>query len=250
MTLPSSPNVYEAIGHGYNKRRTPDPRIALKIRAAIGDVRTLVNVGAGSGAYEPTDLEITAVEPSTVMIAQRRGLATVVQARAEELPFDDNQFDCSMAILSVHHWQDAERGLSEMKRVSRRQVVFTFDPALQGLLWLVSDYVPEIVEFEKLRAMTVPDIASCLNTTNVQSVPIPHDCTDGFQAAYWRRPAEYLNADVQSTISTLAQLPREVIDRAIRRLETELASGDWHRKYSHLLGLDEVDFGYRLIIGG
>jgi hypothetical protein len=89
-----------------------------------------------------------------------------------------------------------------------------------------------------------------LNTTNVQSVPIPHDCTDGFQAAYWRRPAEYLNADVQSTISTLAQLPREVIDRAIRRLETELASGDWHRKYSHLLGLDEVDFGYRLIIGG
>jgi len=248
MTTPSHPQIYETIGLQYRKRRKPDPRIAQQIFLALGDASTVCNIGAGTGSYEPTDREVTAVEPSSVMISQRSSDCPVVCSPAEDLPFEDNEFDAAMAILSVHHWQDPAKGLAEMQRVSRRQVVFTFDPALQGDLWLVSDYLPEILEFERDRALPIATIASCLGANRVESVPIPWDCTDGFQAAYWRRPEEYLNPEVQATISTLAQLPEDVIADAMRRLSCDLESGNWSKRYAALLDFEEMDFGYRLLI--
>jgi len=248
MATHSHPHIYETIGLQYRKRRKPDPRIAKQIYLALGDASTVCNIGAGTGSYEPADREVTAVEPSSVMISQRSSNCPVVCASAEDLPFADNEFDAAMAVLSVHHWQNPVKGLAEMQRVSRRQVIFTFDPALQGNLWLVSDYLPEILEFEQKRALPIATIASCLGADRIESVPIPWDCTDGFQAAYWRRPEEYLDPEVQATISTLAQLPVDVVTNAMERLSCDLESGEWSKRYSALLDLEEMDFGYRLII--
>lgn len=248
MTVHSHPQIYETIGHQYRKRRNPDPCIAARILLALGDASTVCNVGAGPGSYEPGGREVTAVEPSRTMISQRSSTNPVVCSPAEELPFADNAFDASMAVLSVRHWQDPVKGLGEMRRVSRRQVVFTFDPALQGELWLVKDYIPEIFELERERALPIEAIASCLEAERVELVPIPCDCSDGFQAAYWRRPSEYLNPEVQATISTLTQLPADVVSRAMDRLSRDLASGEWATQYSNLLDREEMDFGYRLII--
>ncbi len=246
--MQSHPQIYESIGRDYRKRRQPDPRIAQQIHRALGDAVTVCNIGAGTGSYEPTDRQVTAVEPSRTMICQRTSDCPVICCTAEDLPFADNEFDAAMTLLSVHHWQDPERGLSEMRRVSRRQVVFTFDPELQDEFWLVRDYIPQMDEFERQRATPVQTIADCLGAERIESVPIPWDCTDGFQAAYWRRPAEYLDADVQSTISTLAQLPADVVADGLARLARDLESGQWSKRYASLLDQEEMDFGYRLII--
>lgn len=248
MIAHSHPQIYETIGHQYRKRRNPDPQIAARILLALGEASTICNVGAGTGSYEPGDREVTAVEPSLMMISQRCSTNPVVRSLAEELPFADNLFDASMAILSVHHWRDPVKGLAEMRRVSRRQVIFTFDPTLQEELWLVRDYIPEILELEHERALPIETITSCLETERVELVPIPWDCCDGFQAAYWRRPSEYLNPEVQATVSTLAQLPTGVVSRAMKRLSHDLASGKCSAQYFNLLDREEMDFGYRLII--
>jgi len=248
MALQSHAHIYETIGRHYATRRQPDPRIAAAIHDALGDAKSICNVGAGAGSYEPQDRDVTAVEPSKTMIAQRTSCCPVVCAAAEDLPFDDNKFDAAMAILSVHHWENPQQGLAEMKRVSQRQVVFTFDPKLQDSLWLVRDYLPQIVEFEDQRALPIETIADCLGSARVIPVAIPYDCTDGFQAAYWRRPEMYLRKDVQATISTLAQLPTDVISIALERLRSDLDSGVWHDRYEHLLTQDSHDFGYRIVV--
>ena len=248
MALKSHPKVYETIGQQYSKRRQPDPRIAAAIQEALGNASTVCNVGAGTGSYEPTDRVVTAVEPSPTMIRQRTSTDRVVCAAAEELPFVDKVFDAAMAVLSVHHWENPMKGLAEMKRISRRQVVFTFDPKVQGSLWLANDYLPEIVQLEKGRALPINTIAKVLQTDQIVPVEIPHDCTDGFQAAYWRRPAMYLEADVQATISTLAQLPTEIVKPAMNRLRKDLENGTWDQRYAHLLQKESHDFGYRIVI--
>lgn len=248
MALKSHPKIYETIGNGYAKRRQPDPRIAHAIHAALGNAMTVCNVGAGAGSYEPSDRTVTAVEPSQTMIDQRTSSCRVICSSAEELPFADSEFDAAMAILSVHHWANPRQGLAEMKRISNRQVVFAFDLNLQDSLWLVRDYLPEIVEFERSRALPIEIIVDCLNATKVAEVPIPHDCTDGFQAAYWRRPELYLEPDVQAAISTLAQLPPSIISPAMDKLRSDLESGAWHERYSHLLTEESMDFGYRIIV--
>jgi len=248
MVDQSHPQTYESIGRDYSKRRRTDPRIAERIHLALGGATTVCNIGAGTGSYEPTDRKLTAVEPSRTMISQRASDYPVVCCSAEELPFKDNTFDAAMAILSIHHWQDPAKGLAEMRRVSRRQVVFTFDPELQGALWLIKDYIPEILEMERGRALPIETIANCLEAESIESVPIPWDCFDGFQAAYWRRPEEYLDPDVQASISTMAQLPAKVVARAMDRLSHDLETGDWSKRYSALLHQEEMDFGYRLII--
>ncbi len=242
--------VYDSIGDGYRDLRIPDPRIAARIRAALGDAKTVCNVGAGAGSYEPLDLAVTAVEPSQTMIAQRNSAADVVCCTAEKLPFGDKSFDASMAVLTVHHWKQPLAGLSEMCRISRRQVVFTFDPEKSDLLWLVRDYLPEIVEFEKQRAISIETISDALHANAVEVVEIPFDCSDGFQGAYWRRPAAYLSRDVRQAISTLAQLPRETVSHAIERLASDLESGEWNRRYADLLNRESLDLGYRLVVGG
>lgn len=248
MTLYSHPQAYDTIGRGYRRRRYPDARIAERIHRALGDAKTVCNVGAGTGSYEPNNKEVIAVEPSRTMIGQRTSTNAVICALAEALPFPDEAFDATMAVLSVHHWRNPVQGLAEMRRVSKRQVIFTFDPERQGDLWLVSAYLPEILEFERNRALPIAEIIACLEADHVEPVAIPWDCTDGFQAAYWRRPSEYLNPEVQATISTLAQLPAQVVARAMDQLSKDLANGNWSARYATLLQHDEMDFGYRLIV--
>lgn len=240
--------VYETIGHGYLGRRQPDPRIAQQILRALGDAETVCNIGAGAGSYEPRDRSVTAVEPSQVMIDQRTSDAPVVRCTAENLPFSDNQFDAAMAILTLHHWQDPDKGLAEMKRISKRQIIFTFDTRVQDSHWLVADYLPEIIEFESGRALPIESIAKTLGSSRIETVPIPWNCTDGFQAAYWRRPEQYLRADVQASISTLALLPKELVTKAMNKLSDDINSGIWAKRYANLVNNEEMDFGYRLII--
>ena len=249
MTLPSHPKVYDTIGSQYRRRRTPDPRIAARISEALGDARTVCNVGAGTGSYEPDDREVVAVEPSQTMIDQRTSKHRVECATAEALPFANNSFDAAMAIMSVHHWEDPSAGLAEMRRIAARQIVFTFDPDRQADLWLVRDYLPEILGMEQARAISIEGIVECFDESRVDAVPVPWDCIDGFQGAYWRRPQMYLAPEVQACMSTLAQLPADVVSRAMRKLESELQDGTWQQRNGHLLRLDELDLGYRLIIG-
>jgi SAM-dependent methyltransferase len=246
--MKSNPQVYDSIGDGYRRRRLPDPRIAAQIVAALGNAKTVCNVGAGSGSYEPLDREVTAVEPSQTMIDQRRTSFPVVRATAEQLPFPEKHFDAAMAVLTVHHWSDAHKGLTEMQRVSRRQVVLAFDPEMVDSLWLVSDYLPEIAELERQRAIPIELIADRLYPARVETITVPWDCLDGFQAAYWRRPEEYLKPDVRAAISSIAQLSASIVSRAMQRLSRDIASGQWYQRYSYLMDVDEMDYGYRLVV--
>jgi SAM-dependent methyltransferase len=239
--------LYDSIGKRYTSVRREDPRIAARIRAALGDARTVVNVGAGTGSYEPRDLEVVAVEPSETMIAQRPdGAAPVVRAYAEELPFKDRSFDAALAVLTDHHWADHARGLAELSRVARRVVLFTWDPAtiLDG--WVVHDYFPSAQEL-------IPDgyrfahTLARLGDARAEPVPIPHDCVDGFLHAYWRRPEAYLSQEVRAGISVFARMDRGAVEAGVRKLRRDLESGEWQRRNGHLLELEELDLGYRLV---
>jgi len=208
----------------------------------------VVNVGAGAGSYEPRDLEVVAVEPSEVMIAQRReGAAPVVRAVAEELPFEDGSFDAAMAILSDHHWTDRARGIAEMRRVARRVVILTFDPATTFDSWLVSEYLP-CFDDVVTDAFRLEEIVGYLGGGRVEPVPVPHDCADGFLHAYWRRPHAYLDPQVRAGISAFAQMDEKCVEEGLARLAEDLESGEWHRRHADLLELDEIDRGYRLLI--
>ncbi|WP_305095978.1 class I SAM-dependent methyltransferase [Croceibacterium aestuarii] len=238
--------LYDRIGLDYANLRKPDPRIAARIEAALGDAKTIVNVGAGTGSYEPTRREVTAVEPSAAMIAQRpAGSAPVVQARAEALPFPDDSFDAAMAVLTVHHWTDPLQGLREMRRVARGPVaVLTFEQGHPGT-WL-GDYLPEIRALDAGQTIPFEDYRRALGEIDVQTVPIPHDCSDGFLYAYWRRPEAYLDPQVRSGSSTFHVLTG--LEPGLARLTDDLASGAWRRRYGDLLTLDEFDAGYRLVV--
>lgn len=229
--------------------RREDLRLAARIRAALGDVRTLLNVGAGAGAYEPADLDVTAVEPSAVMRAQRPpGAAPVVDAHAEHLPFADDSFDAAMAILSDHHWNDHDRGLAELRRVARRRVVlFTWDPRSLRDAWLVRDYLPGFARLAPA-GYALDQTLAALGGGRIEPVPIPHDCGDGFLHAYWRRPRAYLDPRVRDGISVFHLLERDEVDHAVRRLAADLDSGEWERRNGALLELEELDLGYRLVV--
>ena len=248
MFTPSHPTIYDSIGNNYHQYRQPDHRIYQAIRDALGSAKTVCNIGAGAGSYEPTDLEVTAVEPSEEMIRQRINDSKVVKTTAENLPFGDQSFDASMAVLTIHHWLDVETGLREMQRVASRQVIFTFDPDVAFDFWLVRDYFPNIVELDKKRSVPLAIIEDVLNIQSILTVPVPFDCTDGFLAAYWKRPEFYLDPKVRNSISTFAQLPSALVNEGVKRLADDLASGAWQQRYSHFDGLHECDFGYRLVI--
>jgi len=242
--------AYDRIGVGYARHRRPDPRIAARIREALGDARAVVNVGAGTGSYEPRDRSVVAVEPSATMLAQRAvGSAPAVQGVAERLPFPDRAFDVAMGVLTVHHWSDVVTGLSELRRVAPRQVVLTFDAPAQDALWFGREYLRESLDLDG-QAPTVSDIVDGLGGARVVPVPVPHDCSDGFFGAYWRRPDAYLDPEVRASISTFSLVAPEAVDEAVRRLREDLGSGAWRRRFGALLELDELDLGYRLVIAG
>jgi len=236
---------YDTIGVDYSDLRRPDPRIGSMIDHALGSAATVLNVGAGTGSYEPADRRVTAVEPSLEMIAQRpASAAPVVQGHAEDLPFDDNSFDASMAILTVHHWTDKQKGLGEMRRVTRGAIVLlTYDPAFRGF-WL-ANYIPEIVELDETRMPRIADYERWLGPVTISAVPIPHDCADGFLCAYWRRPAAYLDPKIRAAMSTFWSLGD--VSEALENLRADLDSGAWAKRHSDLLDLDHCDLGYRLV---
>jgi len=242
--------VYDAIGTGYVAHRQADPRIALEIRAALGNAARVVNVGAGAGSYEPSDLDVVAVEPSWEMIRQRpEGRAAAVQALAERLPFPDGAFDAALAVLTVHHWADRRGGLAELARVARRVVVVTWDPACRDSFWLTTEYLPEIVEFDLPRFPSLSELGESLGgEITSRALPVPHDCVDGFLGAFWRRPDAYLDPAVRSAMSCFAQLPAERVESGLSRLADDLREGRWEAKFGDLQKQDAADLGYRLVV--
>jgi SAM-dependent methyltransferase len=238
--------LYDTIGKSYADYRRADPRIAAAIKNALGDAQNIVNIGAGTGSYEPADRNVVAVEPSPVMIAQRpSSAAPVVRASAMTLPFGDDAFDAALAIFTVHHWPDQPRGLREMSRVARRCIVFTWDNQHAGT-WLTRDYFPEIVKNGQAICPPIERYRQAFEQVRIISVPVPHDCTDGFLQAYWRRPEAYFDSQVRRAISGFADICALEGLAALRR---DLDDGTWLRRNGHLLKLSELDVGYRLVIG-
>ncbi|MCB9898880.1 MAG: class I SAM-dependent methyltransferase [Planctomycetes bacterium] len=237
--------LYDRIGHGYAAHRVADPRIAARLRAALAGCASVVNVGAGAGSYEPSDLPVVAVEPSESMIAQRVDRTRTLRAVAESLPLRDGCADAVTAILTIHHWTDARRGLAECARVARRRVVLlTWDPRSDGF-WLVQDHFPDLLALDRAIFPTLDAIEAALGRIEVESVPVPSDCVDGFLGAYWRRPEAYLDERVRHGMSTFARLVD--VEPRIEALRRELASGAWHARHAGLLARDALDLGYRLV---
>jgi SAM-dependent methyltransferase len=243
---------YDTIGRTYAATRRADPRIEAQLWRALGSARSVLNVGAGTGSYEPHDRDVTALEPSATMIMQRpAGSAPVVRGAAEHLPFADRTFDATMGVLTIHHWRDLAAGMAESRRVAARQVFLMFEPSMADAVWLVADYFPEILALPSERsAPSTDDVARCLDVRAIEVVPVPADCRDGFGGAFWNRPECYLRDDVQNGMSSLAQLDPDIRERGCARLRHELASGEWDRKYGYLRELHEIDLGYRLVIAG
>lgn len=242
---------YDVFAEDYAVVRRPDPRIASAIWAALGAARIVLNVGAGTGSYEPSDRDVTAVEPFAEMIAARPvDAAPAIQGSAEALPFTDGSFDVAMAILSIHHWRDQDAGLAEMCRVAQRQVILTWDPGFADALWLVRDYLPQIAALDRQLFRPIEEVVDALGGGEVQAVAVPHDCTDGFMCAYWRRPEAYLDPRVRGGISTFARMDPAEVGPAMERLRTDVDSGAFWTRHADLADRSSMDFGYRLINAG
>ncbi|MGH3412224.1 MAG: class I SAM-dependent methyltransferase [Marmoricola sp.] len=241
--------LYDAIGATYTVTRCTEPRIAAQIWAALGGARTVLNVGAGTGSYEPADRHVLAVEPSALMRSQRPpDAAPCLGGAAEKLPFADQSFDAAMAVCTVHHWQDPIAGLCEMRRVARRVVVFLFDTSDPDQFWLTRDYLPEFAGLSTCRALAaLPELAGAIGA-RTEPVPVPWDCADGFFEAYWRRPEAYLDENVRRGISVWDAVGPEVEQRTVHSLRQDLASGRWAERNRDLVDRDAVDLGARLLI--
>jgi SAM-dependent methyltransferase len=242
--------VYDRIGPGYTGGRREEPRIAAALAAAVGDADSVLNVGAGTGSYEPRDRPVVAVEPSTVMVAQRpEHAAPAVRAIAEALPFADRSFGAAMAVLSIHHWAGKARGLAEMRRVARGPMVF-FGGHNRRLntSWWLHEYFPAVHRLVSRRTYPAERIAEVLGPVETVPVPIPADCADGFEAAFWQRPAAILDPAIWQATSALSLIPAADREAGMRRLAADLASGRWHDRHGHLLALDELDLGYCIVI--
>lgn len=241
--------AYDRIGATYRSTRRPDPRIASQVRDALATMGTVVNVGAGTGSYEPGQT-VAAIEPSMVMIAQRPpGSAQCVQAVAEALPLRDKCVDAAMALLTVHYWGDLSAGIAELRRVSRhRIVIFTWDQAVIDDFWLLREYLPDAARINKALHVPIERLVELLGGAQVHTVPIPHDCTDGFGAAFWHRPEAYLDATVRAGISMLAYADEGALADGLGRLAADLRSRRWQRRHAELLEQQQLDAGYRLLI--
>jgi SAM-dependent methyltransferase len=239
--------LYDTIGRGYTAQRNPDPRIAAQILSALGNALTVINVGAGAGSYEPLDRSVVAVEPSMTMIRQRpAGAPPAVRAVAEHLPIRDAAADAAMAVLTVHHWKDRYAGLQELARVARDRVaILTWDPDGPGF-WLTDHYFPALTVRDQVRFPRIDDFAQALGRIEVQEVQVPRDCIDGFLGAYWARPHAYLDPAVRAGMSGLNDI--DGLSEGLSRLEADLASGEWERRFGSRCSGAHLDIGYRLVI--
>ncbi|MFN8295609.1 MAG: class I SAM-dependent methyltransferase [Chitinophagales bacterium] len=242
---------YDKHGQQYSGYRQTDPRIAAYVYDALADAKTILNVGAGAGSYEPADKYVVAVEPSAVMRAQRiiNGKTPAIIGTADALPFDDNAFDASMAMVTVHHWQDIHKGLKELRRVTKNQIlIMTFDPDALDNFWN-AHYFPELIEIEKARYPTLDLIVNALGgNCEVKSIPIPLDCVDGFQEAFYGRPEAFLEKEVRKAQSAWSFLEDGMEDILVQRLSDDLASGEWDKKYRHYRTQPTFTCALRLIV--
>lgn len=242
---------YDKLGQKYSGHRQTEPKIAEYVNRALGNAKTVFNVGAGAGSYEPTDRYVVAVEPSVVMRQQRlaNNKIPAINAKGDNLPFDDNSFDATMAMLTIHHWPDMDKGLKELRRVTKGQVIImTFDPNALDKFWNVN-YFPELITVEKARYPTIEFIKNSLGgNCEVVEVPIPLNCVDGFQEAFYGRPEAFLEKEVRLSQSAWGFLSEEVENRIVKTLEDDLKSGEWDKKYGHYRTQPFFTCALRLII--
>jgi SAM-dependent methyltransferase len=248
----AAPARYDVIGHGYARTRREDPRIRARIEAALGDARTVVNVGAGAGSYEPRDRHVVAIEPSDVMSAQRpRSLAPAIRATADALPLLDGAVDAAMTVLSLHHWDGArERGAREMRRVARGPVVIlTFDPLVSSAMWLMAEYLPEVAALDR-EIFPAPEVLARWlgGDVRVETLPIHRDTPDWMLGAFWAHPERVLSADARAATSGFARMEAPVVERVVAAVTRDLADGSWDRKHGALRDLAEYDAGLRLVV--
>jgi SAM-dependent methyltransferase len=243
---------YDAIGETYSATRREDPRLRARIHAALGDARTVVNVGAGAGSYEPRDRHVIAIEPSDVMAAQRPPeLAPAIRASAGSLPLRDDAVDAAMALITIHHWDaELEAGVRELRRVARGAVVIvTFDPRESGRMWLPAEYVPEVAALDD-RIFPAPElVADWLGgDVRVEPLPFPRDCSDWMFGSFWAHPERVLDPVARANTSGFARMDPARVDAAVERLRADLDSGAWDARHGELRTLDELDVGLRLIV--
>jgi SAM-dependent methyltransferase len=240
---------YDRLGRGYSRVRQPDPRIAAQIDAALSDARTVLNVGAGTGSYEPEGRVVTAVEPSAEMIGQRAaGSAPAVRASAEDLPFPDDSFDASMAVLTAHHWADLDAGLVEMRRVTRERIVIVaFDPEALAGLWIAHDYFPEMLALKRQSGASSGELMARLPGATSVPIPVPRDCRDLFFAALWARPEMLFDEEVVQPMWVWQSISKAARNGGRERLAADLESGAWDERHGHLRERAELDVGLRLV---
>ncbi len=241
--------VYDRMGLNYSEVRRGDPRFEAAIWDALGGAKRVLNVGAGAGSYEPRDREVIAVEPSPVMIAQRSpDAAPAIQGVAESLPLEDKSVDATMGVFTMQHWDDVDRGLAEVLRVTRERIVFlTLDLDVTAEMWLCRDYLPEIVEHDRRTFPSIEHLEAVLPDPQIDAVPVPADCTDGFCVALWNRPEAHLDPRVRQSSSIWHLLPATVVEPALDRLRRDLKSGEWDRRYGQLRAQASLDVGLRLV---
>ncbi|MEM7112132.1 MAG: class I SAM-dependent methyltransferase [Chloroflexota bacterium] len=239
--------IYDRIGVNYSVTRCTDPHVAKQLYAELQGATRIINIGAGTGSYEPENVDLVAVEPSAEMIGQRAANAyPVEQASAESLPFDNNSFSHAMSVLSMHHWVDRPRAFSEINRVATEKfVTITWDPDSEPF-WLTRDYFPEIYEMDRAIFPKLTMFQDYFDEVEIRPLQIPANCEDGFFAAFWRRPEAYLLSEVQQATSALAKLDNLMV--GMQKLEADLASGAWAKRNQDMLALDAFDAGYRLLV--
>jgi SAM-dependent methyltransferase len=248
-TVSSSASRFDRIGRGYSRYRREDLRFRRLIHGALGDARSVVNIGAGAGSYEPRDRDVVAVEPSDVMVAQRPAdRAPAIRGRAEAIPLRDGSVDAAMAVLSLHHWDDRRAGLSEMRRVARGNLVLvTYDPRVSARMWLVAEYFPAVAELDHATFPLPEEVAGWLGGARIEAVPIPADTPDWMLGSFWAHPERVLDEGARNATSGFARQPREVVERVVDAVRRDLEDGTWDRKHGHLRRLAEFDAGLRLI---
>jgi ubiquinone/menaquinone biosynthesis C-methylase UbiE len=241
--------AYDEIGANYSDFRRADPRIEARVWAALGDARSVVNVGAGTGSYEPRDREVIAIEPSPLMIAKRpEGAAPALRGVAEALPLDDRSVDAAMAIFTIHHWSDLDAGLAEMRRVARKRIVLaTIDAKKNAEIWTLAEYFPEAMALEEEVMPSIASLEAGLPGATIEAVPMPSRCRDEFTSALWDRPEMFLEPATLRASSLWHRLSPEAIERGQERLRADLESGRWDEVHGHLRTLPELDIGTRLI---
>ena len=242
---------YGIVGNCYARFRQPDPQIAKLIDDALADARTVLNVGAGAGSYEPTSRVVTAVEPSSSMRSQRPALLSqAIDAVAENLPFPANSFDASMSTFSVHQWKDLAAGLREMRRVTKGPVVImTCEPAELDCFWLHA-YCPEVIDVAAGRYPQPATIAQALGRrSEIKPVPIPLNCADGFNEAYYGRPEMLLDPDARLACSAWSFVEDAAVQRFERTLRDDLQSGRWDQRHGRLRSQPFFEGSLKLIIG-